>query len=214
MKPMLSDDSLRNAVLKELEDDPDLVATHVSVTSIDGAITLRGHVMSYHERHAAVRAAERVAAVRAVADELEVREPSLHARSDDEIAEEVAHARARVANSPDSVRVQVREGSVILYGQVESAEHREAIENAARHLPGVVAVENLIEIETPPDATAAEVQRRVQSTGTGEIGVTVQDGVVRLDGHAPSLSALEEAVAAARAVPGVTAVESAIVVSA
>lgn len=207
---MISDELLREAVLKELDDDPDVVAKHVSVTSIDGAITLRGHVMSYHERHVAVRAAERVAAVRAVADDLEVREPALHDRADDEIAEEIAQLRGRAAHSPESVRVQVRDGSVILYGQIESAEHRDAIENAARHVTGVHAVENLIEVEARPDETTAEVQRRMESSG---VAATVRDGVVHLDGRVPSLAALEEAVAAARAVPGVTAVESAIVVS-
>ena len=72
MKPTLSDEILRDAVLKELEDEPEVIAKHISVTAIDGAITLGGHVMSIHEKHVAVRAAERVDAVRAVADDIEV----------------------------------------------------------------------------------------------------------------------------------------------
>ena len=109
---------------------------HVSVTAIDGAVTPRRQVMSYH-----------------------------------------------AGNSPESVRVQV-------YGQVESTAHRAAIENAARRVTGVRAVENLIEVEAPPDATAAEVRRRVPTA----IDVTVNSGVVHLDGRAPSLAALEHAV--------------------
>ena len=94
MKPTVSDKNLRDAVLNELDSDPEVIAKHISVTAIDGAVTLRGHVMSIHEKHVAVRAAERVDAVRAVADDIEVREPSLHERADDEIAEEIAHLRS------------------------------------------------------------------------------------------------------------------------
>jgi osmotically-inducible protein OsmY len=56
---MISDNVLRDAVMKELEDDPDVAAKHIWVTAIDGAITLAGHVMTIHEKHVAVRAAER-----------------------------------------------------------------------------------------------------------------------------------------------------------
>ncbi len=89
----MSEKSLREAVVRELSSDPEVYAKYVSVTAIDGAIALGGHVMTIHETQVAVRAAERVPAVRAVADEIEVREPSLHKRADDEIAEEVAQQR-------------------------------------------------------------------------------------------------------------------------
>jgi hypothetical protein len=78
MKPIVSDRILRDAVTKELEDDPEVAAKHISVTAIDGAIALGGHVMTIHEKHVAVRAAERVDGVRAVADDIEVRGTSLH----------------------------------------------------------------------------------------------------------------------------------------
>ncbi|MDQ3873959.1 MAG: BON domain-containing protein [Actinomycetota bacterium] len=42
------------------------------MTAIDGAITLGGHVRTIHEKHVAVRAAERVEAVRAVARSIQV----------------------------------------------------------------------------------------------------------------------------------------------
>jgi osmotically-inducible protein OsmY len=43
MKPIISDKILLDAVVKELEADPEVVARHISVTATDGAITLRGH---------------------------------------------------------------------------------------------------------------------------------------------------------------------------
>src|SRR5205823_5520891 len=126
MKPMISDKTLRDAVVTELERDPEVVAKHVSVTAIDGAITLGGHVMTIHEKHVAVRAAERVPAVRAVADDIEVRPPSLHERADDEIAVEIAHLRSSGGPIPDPVAVQVHDARVILHGEVDSASQREA----------------------------------------------------------------------------------------
>jgi osmotically-inducible protein OsmY len=148
MKPLLSDQALRDAVIKELSDDPEVViAKHISVTALDGAVTLGGHVETYHEKHEAVRAAERVAGVRAIADEIEVREPSLHERPDDEIAEEIARLRGLHTDSPDSVGVHVSGGRVFLHGQIDSEAHREAIESEARQLTGVHAVTNLIEVK-------------------------------------------------------------------
>jgi osmotically-inducible protein OsmY len=160
MKPMISDTILRDAVVKELDDDPEVAAKHISVIAIDGAIALGGHVMTYHEKHAAVRAAERVPAVRAVADDIEVREPALHERADDEIAEEIAHLRSWRAQIPDSVGAQVHDGRVILHGQVESVSQRDAVESAVRGLTGVRDVGNLIEVKQTEPA-AADVESRL-----------------------------------------------------
>jgi osmotically-inducible protein OsmY len=221
MKPTISDKILRDAVADELESDPEIAAKHISVTAIDGAITLRGHVMTIHEKHAAVRAAERVHAVRAVADDIEVRPPSLHERADDEIAEEIAHLRSWRAQIPDSVAAEVRDGEVTLHGHVESPAQREAAESAVRQLTGVRAVESLIKVKLRSQPVAAEVERRVREAiarkadlHARSIRVTMNDGTVHLHGHLPSLAALQTALRAAETAPGVTGVESEIVVAA
>jgi osmotically-inducible protein OsmY len=164
MKPIVSDRILREAVVSELERDPEVAAKHISVTAIDGAVTLGGHVMTNHEKHVAVRAAERVPAVRAVADGIDVRPPSLHERADDEIAEEVAHLRSWRAQIPDSVAAQVRDGRVILHGQVESASERDTAESAVRQLAGVRVVDNLIKVKPRTEPTAGDVEP------TGDVG--------------------------------------------
>jgi len=218
MKPIVSDEILRTAVVKELEDDPELVAKHVSVTAIDGAVTLGGHVMTIHEKHVAVRAAERADGVRAVADEIEVKEPSLHERADDEIAEEIANLRGWGAEIADSVAVQVRDGRVILLGEVGSTSQRESAESAVSQLTGVRVVDNLIKVRTP---TAADVERRVHEAiartidrHARSIRVEINDSVAHLSGHVPSSAALQIALNAAETAPGVTAVDSEIVVTA
>ena len=220
MRPIVSDKNLRDAVVKELDADPEVAAKHISVTAIDGAIMLGGHVMTIHEKHVAVRAAERVRAVRAVADDIEVRPPSLHERADDEIAEEIAHQRTWGAQIPDSVAAQVRDGRVILHGQVESASQRDAAERAVRQLTGVRVVDNLIKVTPQTELTAADVERLVQEAiartadlHSRSIRVTMNDSTVRLHGYLPSSAALHIALHAAETAPGVTAVESEIVVT-
>lgn len=220
MKPMISNDALRDAVAKELESDPEVSAKHITVSALDGAVTLRGHVLTYHEKHEAVRAAERVAAVRAVADEIEVAPASGHVRADDEIAEEVAHRRGECLQSPDSVGVQVRDGRVILHGQVDSASQRDAVETAARQLAGVRAVADLIEVKEQLHPTPADVERRVQEAlsdvtdlSGDSVHVAMEGSVARLLGHVPSVEALQTALEAASKTPGVTAVRCELVVT-
>jgi osmotically-inducible protein OsmY len=220
MKPVVSDKTLRDAVIKELEDDPEVIAKHIWVTAIDGAVTLAGHVITIHEKHVAVRAAERVDAVRAVADEIEVRAPSLHERADDEIAEEIAHLRNWGAEVPDSVAAQVRDGRVILHGEAESASQRDAAESAVRRLTGVRVVDNLIKVMAEIEPTAADVELRVQEAiaraadlQTRSIRVTMNNSTAHLHGHVPSFAASQIALHAAETAPGVTAVENEILVT-
>jgi osmotically-inducible protein OsmY len=181
MKPTVSDTTLRDAIVKELERDPEVVAKHTSVTAIDGAITLGGHVMTIHEKHVAVRAAERVEAVRAVADDIEVREPSLHERADDEIAEEIAHLRSWGAEIPDSVAAQVRDGRVILHGEVESASQRDTAEGAIRQLTGVRVIDNLIKVKAQSEPTAGDVEHRVHEAIARTAGLHARSIRVRMN---------------------------------
>jgi osmotically-inducible protein OsmY len=84
----------------------------------------------------------------------------------------------------------------------------------------VRAVDNLIKVRPQSEPTAAEVERRVHEAiarmvdrHARSIRVTMNDSTVRLHGHLPSPAVLQTALAAAEAVPGVTAVENEIVVT-
>jgi BON domain len=71
----MSDKSLQQAVLDELEWEPSVNAAHIGVTAKDGVVTLSGDVKSYAEKWAAERAARRVYGVKGVAEEINVRYP-------------------------------------------------------------------------------------------------------------------------------------------
>jgi BON domain len=80
----------------ELQYEPLLDAAAIAVAVKDGIVTLTGHVTTYTQKMAAARAAERVAGVKAVVNELEVGLRPRDERSDEEIARAVAMALVRM----------------------------------------------------------------------------------------------------------------------
>jgi osmotically-inducible protein OsmY len=68
--------------------------------------------------------------------------------------------------------------------------------------------------ETPPRVQSASSRGCVfADLHAGAIRVTMNNSIVHLHGHVPSLAALQTALHAAETAPGVTAVESEIVVT-
>src|ERR1700677_897601 len=81
-----SDFEIKSHVLAELKYEPSVKATDIGVLVKEGILTLNGFVTSYWEKWAAVRAAKRMAGVKAIADDIEVRLPSSYHHSDGDIA--------------------------------------------------------------------------------------------------------------------------------
>lgn len=216
MKTSTTDEALIDAVRSELEWDPKVDQTHVGVAAADGAVTLTGYVASHSQEHAAVRAAERIHGVRAVADELEVRLPPTLERNDTEIAEAIARQGQWNTLIPQSVRAEVKNGAVTLRGQVEWAFQRDDAAEAIRHLAGVRSVTNEITVKPGDHAESDEIKEGVEDAierqaniDAESISVTAtQDGTVRLQGRVRSIAASRAAVQAAEAAPGVKVVEN------
>jgi len=85
---MKSDSEIERDVKEELTWNPDLDATDIAVSVKKGVVTLVGFVKSYTDKYEAELAAKRVAGVVAVANDLEVRIPSVDERPDPDIARE------------------------------------------------------------------------------------------------------------------------------
>lgn len=211
---MMTDDEVRQDVEHELLWDPRvLVPDTIGVAVADGAVTLTGHVASYAEKLAAVRAAERVYGVKAVADDIEVR--LLDRRDDSHIAEAIAHILEWNVNIPaGQVHARVQDGWVTLEGSVEYPHQRHEVERMARHVRGVRGVADSIVVRRPP-ASPEQVKteitdalRRNAELDARSIGVDISGHTARLYGHVHSLDEVRSATAAAGAAPGVTAVEN------
>jgi osmotically-inducible protein OsmY len=214
----MDDKTLQTAVVQELEWDPQVNAAHVGVIAKEGAITLTGHVSSYAEKSAAVRAAERVYGVRAIADEIEVKLPSSSKVDDSDIAEAIAHTLRWNVLVPETVDVEVRDGSVTLHGTVEWNYERDAAERAVKSVKGVKGVTNLIKVTSK--VKPYEVKRRIEeaieraaSLDARGISVSTTNGTVHLRGTVRSLFEKKVAESAAKAAPGVKEVDNDLVVT-
>jgi osmotically-inducible protein OsmY len=214
---MKSDLELKADVERELEWEPSVDAARIGVAVKDGAVTLTGEVSSYVEKWQAVKAAERVYGVRAVADELIVRLPDDQVRSDFDIARAAANALEWNTSVPPTVKATVENGHITLHGEVEWEYQREAAERAVRSLMGVRGVTNLITVK--PKVNPLDVKAKIQAALTRHaaidarsIQVETQNGTVVLKGHAHSRAEADAAATAAWSTPGVKRVENLITV--
>jgi len=199
--------------MDELEFDPSVSAENIGVSVKNGVVTLNGTVPSYGEKYAAERDAFRVAGVKAVAEEIEVRLLGSNVRTDADIATAAANALEWRATIPSSVQVSVEEGRVILRGEVEWAYQRDSAAEAVRHLSGVRSIVNHIAVRPrmrPDDIKKRIVKalmRSVEKDAT-QIHVEAVDGTVTLTGKVHSRTELNDANWAAWSTPGVTRVEN------
>jgi osmotically-inducible protein OsmY len=142
-----TDPGIQRDVLAELDWDPQVPPTVVGVGVLHGVVTLTGWVDSYAQRWAAVRCAQRVRGVRAVADDIEVRPADVPGPTDSDLA--LAAARALEWDSfvpAERLDVTAANGWLVLRGEVEFGWQRRAAERELRRLRGARGVTNLVEV--------------------------------------------------------------------
>lgn len=207
------DKDLQKAVLDELDWEPSLNAAHIGVTADDGVIALTGHVSTYAQKRAAERAVGRVAGVKAVAEELEVRLPFESKVGDDEIAKRALQSLVWDVSVPDNaVVVKVEKGWVTLSGDVDWSFQRDAAASDIRKLHGVVGVTNGIRVK--PQAGPFDVRQKIMAAfdrsaqiEAENIGITTDAGTVTLTGKVNSWSERALAKRTAYSAPGTTWVD-------
>jgi hyperosmotically inducible protein len=209
---MKSDMELTRQVEDELTWDPAVNATDIGVEVRDRVVTLSGHLTSYAEKLAAEKAAQRVAGVKAVVVELDVRLLHSDVRTDEEVANAVrAIMHWTVGLSEEAVKVQVEKGWVTLSGEVDWAYQSHVATRTISQMRGVTGVSNLIQIGG--DAAAQDIgeqigkalQRHAEREAK-HIGVKVHEGKVTLTGMVDSMAERSAARGAAWSAPGVRAV--------
>lgn len=216
---MKSDSEIERGVKDELTWNPDLDAKDIAVSVKKGIVTLTGFVRSYLDKFEAEAAAKRVAGVVAVANDIEVRMPSIDERTDPEIAREaVAAIKSQLPISSEKITIVVKNGWITLEGEVEWQYQRSIAEQAVRRIKGVKGVSNTIKLK--PRTRPSEIKRKIQDAfrrsaevDANRIIVEADEGVVTLKGTVRSWIEREEAERVAWSAPGVTNVVDQIVVS-
>ena len=206
---------IRDAVMRQLDWDPEVDASAVGVAAKDGAVTITGYVPDYPSKLAAERAAKRVRGVRGVANDIEVRRT--FERNDSDIAIDATRALELRTTVPPTVQLVVRNGHVTLSGKVSWLFQRTAAEHAVRHVRGVLSVVNHIEVA--PSSVERDVRHRIVEAlhrnadiDARHVVVTVDGNVAMLTGRVGSWLQRESAERAAGSAPGITRVDDQIVV--
>ena len=207
-----SDTQLQQDILAELEWEPSINAAEIGVEVKDGIVTLAGHVNTYAEKWNAERATQRVAGVKALAVEMDVKIEGINNRTDGDIARSVENVMQWTTYlTEDAIKVKVEKGWVTLTGEVEWQYQRQAAADSIRYLMGVSGVSDQITIKTKVTAPAvksdieAALKRRAQKEAH-EISVSVHGTDVTLTGTVHSWSERELARNTAWGSPGVRSV--------
>ncbi len=209
-----TDTEIKTDVLSELKYDPSLKVTEIGVLVADGIVTLTGYTTSFNEKLAAVHAVKRVAGVLAIADDIELKIPDANHRTDGEIAAATAHQIAWSTTIPaGTVEITIRNGWVILEGEVEWWYQKNAAEVAVRHLSGVRGVSNSISIKSTDKIPAVGMGieaafKRNAMLDAKQIRIEVDGSKVILHGTVRTLAEREEAERVAWAAKGVCSVDN------
>ncbi|PZR25536.1 MAG: ornithine aminotransferase [Citrobacter freundii] len=211
---MKSDATLQKEVQEELKWQPMLNAAEIGVAVKNGIVTLSGKVDSYTKKLAAEKAAKRIGGVKAVAEDIQVGYYGNKVKTDAEIADAVVNAlKWHSAVQEEKIKIKVDDGVVTLDGEVDWDYQRTSAKSAIENLTGVKLVINLITVK--PKVRSADVAQGIKdalqrsaNSDAGKIRVEVSGTKVTLSGSVRSFAEKEDAETAAWAAPGVTTLES------
>ncbi|MCI0338788.1 MAG: BON domain-containing protein [Acidobacteria bacterium] len=214
----MTDHQLRDFVIKQLDWEPEVTSTEIGVSGYEGVVTLTGFVDTYAEKLAAERAVKLVSGVRGIANDIQVRASS-STLTDQDLTQIAVHALETRTNVPeDRIVVIVKDGNLVLEGEVEWAYQKESAEEAVKYLRGVRNVFN--EIKIKPKISTIDIERDLEGAlarssifGERQIRVEAHDGVVTLSGVVRSLREKADAERIAWSTPGVSQVFSQLIVS-
>lgn len=187
-----TDRETASAIRDAFRSDPRVPGTSIGLRVEYGVVSLLGSVSTLQQKVAAGEDARNARGTAAVVNRLEVH-PGVALTPQGLQQQVLARLRAHPSVSADSIRVTVKDNKVVLQGGVTSRFEREAAERATGTVPGVVAIENRLEVGVTPrnyrddDELKAQVERGLFAdprVAGARIGVNVQRGIVTVRGEA------------------------------
>jgi osmotically-inducible protein OsmY len=208
-----TDITLRQKVETELEWDPEVDSSKISVTADEGGqIELSGQVRSYSEKWSAEHIARRVYGVQTLANEIEVLLPDVDSMDDAHIVESALSALNWNFIVPQGrIRVLATRGFITLEGDVDWHYQKRAAEDATRSLRGVRGMSNQIAVTA--HVRVGDVKSKIEAAlkrnaeiDAKKVIIETDDGSVTLSGLVRSWAEHDDILTAAWAAPGVTKV--------
>ena len=186
---MTKTQDIRDAVERELDYDPLVDASEITVKNLNGDVALNGTVPSYPQYVAAATAARRVAGVTDVHNHLEVALPPGDYRDDATLTTMANNALMVNVTVPDSVEATARNGNLTLTGTVSYGTEMAAAEQTVAGLAGVRGLKDNIEISN--DADPVDVTVHVQEAldryalipDDSDVEVSTDGNTATLSGH-------------------------------
>jgi osmotically-inducible protein OsmY len=221
----VANEELKERVARALRWDPVAKQQEVTVEVTDGSIKLRGLASSIGAKREVARVASRVRGVKAVSNFIEVDFGA--PRTDDEIqAHIVKRWRWHTYIDPDNLRIDVKDGVVVVSGAVGTSSERQA----TVHLAEVAGVKDIDasklsvnprerdKTQKTPRNLARSDEQIAEAIRDGwahdprvfsfEPELTVKKGFVTLRGKVGSLAAKNAAAQVARNTPGANLVQN------
>lgn len=198
----MTDLTIGDAVEDQLYLDQAVPAYAIEASAKDGIVTLTGTVSNILAKERAAKIAETVRGVRAVINTITVKPAT--SPTPMELEKDIVTA---LEDNPATKTWEIipkvdGEGLVTLSGRVDSWAERELAGKVAKGVRGVTDVRNTIEVDTAEMRSDADIRADIQRSlrwdalvDHAEIGVTVEDGVVRLGGTVGSASEWRRAAA-------------------
>jgi len=211
---MKSDLKTQHDILNELDFEPMIDASQISVTVKSGVATLKGAVRDYRQKWVAEWAARKIVGVKAIVNNIDVQLLPRDICTDEDLtAAIVNHFEWDVVVPSQDIKVTVSRGSVTLEGAVDEQYQKQKAEEIVRDLIGVRGISNLITV-APKALTSDfksridEALRRLVEPDADNIEVEVKDGTAILAGEVHFWAEREEAERILWAAPGVLQVEN------
>ncbi len=182
----MTDEELARGVAAELNEDPKIDSQGIAISAVDGIVTLRGTVGSFHQKREATKAAERVRGVVDVDNRIDVEILTHERREDADLRGDVLEALMLDSQVPMTVNARVADGCVVLSGDVQWQYQREEAERVAGNVPGVRAVVNEIlrgdsvEIRDDVERRIRKAFRTTARLDAEHLDVAVADGTITL----------------------------------
>ncbi len=210
---------IRERVQKELEFDPLVDASGITVKNMNGDVALNGTVPTYLQYRDAAAAAKRVKGVTRMHNHLMVALPAGSYRDDVMLTTASNNALADTVGVPNNVEASSTEGNVWLTGVVRNGFERDAAEQAIARLTGVRGIADDIEIYS--DVAAEDVTLLVRDAldrysllpDDSDVMVSASDGTITLTGHVVDWAEHDAVIRAAWSGLGVTAVRDDLVIT-